>query len=128
MKKFMLILLGVLGLGHAHADQILDYSKVDSREKAMELAREGKLQKILLFPSELGGEDIPQNVVYVPPGISEIKDSITGTLFRFAKEGVIDSLQVNPEYKGVSVIPSRIHIKTSHSGKPGEFNPTIDIW
>ena len=128
MKRLLLAILSVLGIGNASADTGLDCSNVDSREKAVALAKEGKLHKILLFPAEFGGEDIPQNTVYVPAGIPEIKDKITGTLLRFTQEGLIDKLQVAPEYKGKSFIPSKINMKTSHSGKPGEFNPTIEIW
>ncbi|MEJ2407021.1 MAG: hypothetical protein P8171_22605 [Candidatus Thiodiazotropha sp.] len=128
MKKLLLAILGVIGMGAISADTPLDYSGVDSREKAVELVKEGKLYKILLFPAEFGGEDIPQNVVFVPAGIPEIKDKITGTLMRFVQEGLIDNLQVNPEYKGNSFVPSKINIKTSHSDKAGEFNPTIEIW
>lgn len=115
-------------MGAISADTPLDYSGVDSREKALELVKEGKLYKILLFPAEFGGDDIPQNVVFVPAGIPEIKDKITGTLMRFVQEGLIDNLQVNPEYKGNSFVPSKINIKTSHSDKAGEFNPIIEIW
>ena len=128
MKKLLLAILGVIGMGSVNADSPLDFSGVDSREKAVQLAQEGKLFKVLLFPAEFGGEDVPQNVVYVPAGFPEIKDKITGTLMRFVQEGLIDTLQVNPEYKGNSFVPSKINMKTSHSGKAGEFNPTIEIW
>ncbi|WP_425054842.1 hypothetical protein [Pseudomonas abyssi] len=130
MKKLLMAVLGVLGMSGASASAHtgLDFSHVDSREKAMELVQEGKLFKVLLFPSEFGGEDIPQNSVYVPAGIPEIKDQITGTLIRFVEQGLIDNMQVNPEYKGSSFVPSKIKMSTSHSGKAGEFNPTIEIW
>ena len=111
-----------------NAETGLDFSHVDTQEKALALVQEGKLFKIQLFPAEFGGEDAPQNVVYVPVGIPEIKDQITGTLVRFVQDGLIDNLQVNPEYKGNSFVPSKINMKTSHSGKAGEFNPSIEIW
>ncbi|WP_368194484.1 hypothetical protein [Aeromonas sp. R2-2] len=128
MKKLLTTILGVLGMSGENADSGMNFSHVDSREKAMALVQEGKLFKILLFPSEFGGEDIPQNSVYVPAGIPEIKDQIIGTLIRFVEQGFIDNMQVNPEYKGNSFVPSKIKIRTSHSGKEGEFNPTIEIW
>lgn len=128
VKKLLLAIIRALGISSVNADTAQDYSNVDSREKAVELAKQGKLFKVLLFPSEFGGKDIPQNVVYVPEGIPEIKDQITGTLIRFVEEGLIDNLQVNPEYKGNSFVPSKINMNTSHSGKAGEFNPTIEVW
>lgn len=128
MKKILMTILGGLGMSGANADMGLDFSHVDSCEKAIALVQEGKLFKILLFPAEFGGVDIPQNSVYVPAGIPEIKDQITGTLIRFVEQGLIDDLQVNPDYKGNSFVPSAIKMSTSHSGNTGEFNPTIEIW
>ena len=128
MKKIILAILGALGMGHSNAENVPDYSHVDSQEKVIQLAQDGLLFKILLFPEELGGQDVPPNIVYVPAGIPEIKGKLTGTLLKFAQDGLIDNLQVNPEYKGSSFVPSKITMKTSHSGKAGEFNPTIEIW
>ena len=51
-----------------------DFSKITSVEQAIE----AKLSKILLFPEEFGGLDEPNNVVYVPYEIAQIKDQITG--------------------------------------------------
>lgn len=131
MKKIILALLGALGVGTSSAnDENLDLSFVDSRDKAVELAREGKLHKILLFPQEFGGQDVEQNVVYVPAGIPELKDQITSTLIKLVQDGSIDNLKVEPEYKGTSFVPAKIKMHTSHSSsdKKGQFNPVIDIW
>lgn len=105
-----------------------DYSHVTSAAEARELAAEGKLIKILLFPAEFGGQDMPGNVVYVPPEAARAKDLATGTLIRYVEEGLIDNLTVDAEYKGDSFIPSRILMKATHSSKDGTFNPTISIW
>ena len=105
-----------------------DFSEIDTREKAMALAQEGQLFKVLLFPEELGGADVPQNIVYVPAGIPEVKDKITGTLVSYVQDGLIDQLNVAPVYKGGSFVPSKITINASHSGKSGEFNASIEIW
>ena len=135
MKRILTAILAMLGLGTAtaadsppSAAHVQDYSHVTSRELALKLVAEGKLFKILLFPAEFGGEDVAANVVYVPVGIPELKDQITGTLVRFYKEGLIDNLKVRPEYKGDSFVPSKIHFKASHSEKKGVFEPTIDVW
>jgi hypothetical protein len=128
MKRLIISILGILLMTNASAETGLDFSHVDSKEKAIALFEKRKLFKILLFPVEFGGQDIPQNVVYVPAGIPEIKDQITGTLIRFVQDGLIDNLKVEPEYKGNSFVPSKINMFTSHSGKLGQFNPTIEIW
>jgi hypothetical protein len=80
----------------------MDFSEVTSREAALKLVAAGKLHKVLLFPAEFGGEDVTANVVYVPPGIPEIKKQLTGTLVRFVNEGVINQLEVMPEYKAAA--------------------------
>lgn len=131
IKRLLTAAITALGIGTALADTpsaALDYSTITSREAAIKLSQEGKLFKILLFPAEFGGEDNNLNVVYVPAGIPEIKDQITGTLIRFYEDGLIDKLKVEPEYKGDSFVPSKIRIKASHSEKSGGFEPTIEIW
>jgi hypothetical protein len=105
-----------------------DFSKIDTLGKVQQLEQEGKLEKILLFPKEFGGEDISHNIVYVPIGIGDIKQKITNTLINFVKEGLISNMEVLPEYKGNSFVPARITIKTSNENKPGLFNTTINIW
>lgn len=82
----------------------------------------------MLFPAEFGGEEIAPNIVYVPPGIPEIKDQITGTLIRFYEGGLINKLSISPTYKGKSLVPATIGIKAWHSDKDGGLNPSIEIW
>jgi len=106
----------------------VDLSKVTSRETAEALFADGKLEKMLLFPSEFGGKEIPQNIVYVPLGISAIKGQLTGTLVRMVKDRQINKLTVTPEYKGNSFIPSRITMRAWHTDQKGEFNPSIEVW
>lgn len=106
----------------------LDFSKVTSVAKAKELEAKGELVKILLFPAEFGGEDIPANVVYLPVIAAEAKNMITGTLVKFVKDDLIDNLSVEPEYKGKSIVPTRIVMKATHETKEGQFVPSIEIW
>jgi len=82
----------------------------------------------LLFPSELGGENVPENTTFVPLGISDIKNQVTGTLVRFLEEGTINKLTIEPEYKGKSFIPSKIKMRAWHSDKKEKFNPSIEVW
>jgi hypothetical protein len=128
MKKIFAGLLGIIGTASAQAGTGLDFSEITSREKAEALYSQGKLEKILLFPSELGGENVPENTTFVPLGISDIKNQVTGTLVRFLEEGTINKLTVEPEYKGKSFIPSKIKMRAWHSDKKGEFNPSIEVW
>ena len=68
-------------------------------------------------------------MAYVPPGIPEAKNRLTGTLVRFAGAGLINRLEVVPEYKGRSLVPCRICMKAWHTERNGGFEPSIDdIW
>lgn len=128
MKKVISVLLSLMIAGGAMASTELDFSSVDSRDKAIKMVEQGTLQPMFLFPIELGGQEAASNVVFVPVGIPDIQNKLTGTIIDFAQEGLIDSLQVSPEYKGDSFVPSKINITTSLEGKSTEFNPVIDIW
>jgi hypothetical protein len=105
-----------------------DYSTIDSEEKAKALHREGKLELLYLFPLEFGGKQIPQNTLYVPPGIAAIKQQIDGMIRDLVMAGEVAQYSAVPEYKGDSFIPSKIKISTSHPEKPGGVSPTINIW
>jgi hypothetical protein len=105
-----------------------DFSQVKSVAAAQALADRGKLVRVLAFPAELGGQDVPENVVYITPEAAEARALIIGTLQRFAKQGLIDNLTVTPEYKGDSFVPSRLVINATSSKKAGAFNPTIEVW
>lgn len=132
MKRFLTTLLMGLAFSANHAaaaePAARDYSHITTRDAAEALVAKGELAVILLFPAEFGGEEIPGNMAYVPPGIPELKDQNTETLIRFFKDGLIDNLTVTPEYKGDSLVPSRIAIQATHSTKSGTFEPSIEIW
>ncbi|WP_374132345.1 hypothetical protein [Sphingomonas sp. 28-62-20] len=105
-----------------------DYSQVTSLAAARALAAEGKLVKILLFPAELGGEDIPENVAYIPPYAAEARQLVIGTLRRFMADELIDKLEVVPEYRGESFVPTKLVMHATHSKKKGSLHPTVEIW
>ena len=128
MKTILLSLFTFFGFETVQAGTGLDFSDVTSLEKAEALYAQGKLERVLLFPAEFGGKDIPQNVVFVPLGITEIKNQLNGTLTRFVGDGLINKLTIEPEYKGQSFIPAKIKMRAWHTDKKGEFNPSIDIW
>jgi hypothetical protein len=103
-----------------------DYRHVDSREKAEELYRRGELQKLLLLPTEFGGQDIPPNIVYVPAMAVELKARIDlNTIGPLAEKGQVSRYTATPEYEGKSAIPSLIRISATD---PGHFEGTIAIW
>ena len=109
-------------------DNAPDFSAVTTKAAAARLAREGRLVKIHLFPTELGGPDDPANIGYITPEAADARDRIIGTLRRFADEGLIDRMEVEPDYRGTSHIPTRIRFKAwqSKGGPPIEM--VLEVW
>jgi len=104
----------------------LDFSAIDSREKAEELFRRGGLEKVFLFPLDFGGEDIAPNILYVPVGVAALKARIENEVIGpMADKGEVNQYSARPEYQGRSLIPTAITIR-AHD--PGEFTCTIPIW
>src|SRR5690606_1111718 len=104
-----------------------DFSHVTSQAQAEELARAGQLEKLLLLPAVFGGQpDIPQNVVYVPVGLAEVKRNIDENIVApLAREGTVTRYAATPEYAGDSFIPVAITVTASD---PGSFTTTIAVW
>lgn len=105
-----------------------DYAQVTSLDQAQALAAQGQLTKLLLFPAEFGGEDEAMNVVYVPPRAIKQRMAHVHTLRAWVQEGAINNLNVQPEYKGDSFVPSRIHMHASHSENGEQRTLTLDVW
>ena len=104
-----------------------DFSHVTSQEQAEELARAGRLEQLLLLPEVFGGRpDVPQNIVYVPVGLAEVKRNIDENIVApLAREGAVTRYSATPEYEGDSFIPIAITVTAS---EPGSFTTTIAVW
>jgi hypothetical protein len=105
-----------------------DFSSVGSVESAAALAAQGKLVRVLLFPAEFGGDDIPQNAVYITPEAAAARELALGTISRMIEKGLLDRMEVSPVYKGKSFVPASLVFKAWHSSKEGRFEPTIEVW
>ena len=103
----------------------IDYSQVDSAEKARRLHEQGLLRKAYLFPLEFGGEDIAANVIYIPRAADNQKKAIEQEVMRLAQEGKIDNYSASPSYKGNSFVASSIRIEASGASN---LEKTISIW
>jgi hypothetical protein len=103
-----------------------DFSEIDSLAKAEELFQRGGLEKLFLVPLEFGGQDIPQNILYVPVGIAAIKSDIDKNVITpLAASGKLTTYSAMPEYQGKSFIPIAIEIVAAD---PGKFSTKINIW
>lgn len=104
-----------------------DYSSIVSSRAAEEACQQGLLVKTLLLPSELGGQDRPENVVFIPPHVLEIKSNATAELLAAIRSGMND-VAVTPEYRGMSFVPTMIRISAANSGMPPGYELEIGIW
>ena len=103
-----------------------DFSDVDSPAKAEKLFRRGELEKLLLLPAVFGGEDGPDNTLYVPVGVAGVKEGLDNNIIApLAAEGKVSQYKAEPEYQGDSLIPIALKITASD---PEEFVTTINIW
>jgi hypothetical protein len=103
-----------------------DFSTVDSRERAEQLARDGQLERVFLLPPRFGGQDVPENVVYVPVGMAGVKAGIDDNVIApLAANGTVTRYVATPEYTGRSFIPVAITIVAS---EPGSFTTTMNLW
>jgi len=131
-----LLLFGALGLAPEsawaqEAQKVAngpDFSDVTTRAEAVRRARRGELVRIRAFPAELGGPGDKHNIVYIPPAVEEARQLLIGTLRRFTEEDLVDQLDVRAEYKGESVVPSRLHYVARHSRGGPPFEATIEVW
>jgi hypothetical protein len=102
-----------------------DYSHVTSRELAFDLVQRGELVALLLFPEMFGGDDRPENVVFVPPFAAEAKMRADGQIWSQAVDAIITEYAVKPTYSAGSFVPI---VLTVHAYDPGSFIHIIRIW
>lgn len=105
-----------------------DFSNVTTKAAARKLVREGRLVKILYFPAELGGPDEPQNVGYITPEAAAARDAVIDRLGHLVEDGTVDQMRVVPDYKGDSVVPSRITFTARHGDHDGSIELAIEVW
>lgn len=122
-----IVAAALVALGGGLSSDAPDFSRVTSKAIAQDMAARGRLVRVALFPTELGGPDVPENEVYLPPAVISSREMIVGTLIRFHGEGLITDLYVTPEYKGDSFVPARMVFRATGK-KGGGFEATLDVW
>ncbi len=105
-----------------------NYNEVTSLAIAARWAADGRLARILLFPSELGGEDIPPNVSYIPPTALPARTAAIEALIAETERGLIDQMDVNPEYTGNSFVPVRLRFSAHHTATGHRLDRVVEIW
>jgi hypothetical protein len=103
-----------------------DFSNIDSRAKAEAMFRKGELEKLFLLPLQFGGQDIAENVLFVPAFVVAVKAGIDVNIIApLVAEGKVTQYNAEPDYQGDSFIPISIKIT---AWDPGQFSSTINIW
>ncbi len=105
-----------------------DFTSVTSKEAIGTLADKGLLVPVYLFPPSLGGPEIEQNQVYVTPEAARNMELLVLTIERFVSDGLLNQMDVQPEYRGDSLVPSKIAIEAWSTEGDGRFEPVIEVW
>ena len=106
---------------------IENFSSIASLEDAQDACQSGILTKMLLLPIEFGGEDIPENLVYVPPGVSKRMKESVDFLMDSVRSG-LSEIEVRPEYRGLSFVPIKIRLTARCPGSALQKELEIPIW
>lgn len=107
-----------------------DFTTITTKAAANRLVREGRLVKIHLFPTELGGPVKERyNISYITPEAAEARSLLISVLEKDLDEGAIDKLSIEPDYRGDSIVPTRIRFKAWHSQRAGgEYETVLEVW
>jgi hypothetical protein len=125
-----LILVPAMAVEKGQVSGTPDFTAVTTKAAANRLVREGRLVKIHLFPTELGGQAKERyNISYITPEAAEARALLIAALESDVEEGAIDQMRITPDYKGTSIIPTRIRFKAWHSQRAGgEFEMVLEVW
>ncbi|MDR0852320.1 MAG: hypothetical protein LBN36_07480 [Clostridiales Family XIII bacterium] len=104
-----------------------DFSDIDSNEKAEELVSSNILKQLYIVPVRFGGSEDATNWLYAPLAAIEAKDRYDDKVEQWGLQGQINGYRGIPEYKGTSIIPSKLTILVSLDKKIVSME-TIDIW
>lgn len=131
----MLLALGALILASAAVAREKnrppeDFSNITTKAAANRLVKEGRLVKIHYFPTELGGPAKDRhNIGYITPEAEEARSLLISVLERDVEEGTIDQMSIVPDYRGDSIIPTRIRFQAWHSERRGgEYETVVEVW
>ncbi|MCZ8020113.1 hypothetical protein [Novosphingobium sp.] len=109
-------------------DLARDFARASTPQAVAALAERGQLVKIYLFPLEVGGPEDPMNVAWVTPAALRQAEAVTDKIIALLEQGKVDSLDVQPEYKGDSRIPSRIRYIATHKTGPAKLDRVVEVW
>jgi hypothetical protein len=111
---------------HDPAGSLPDFAAIRTVQQADSLFKAGLLDRLFIMPLEFGGEEIPQNLLYVPKGAAARKAAIDQEVIApLIQEGRISKYTANAEYQDGSVVPSAIKITVSDLET---YTFTLNLW
>lgn len=105
----------------------LDFSEIDSNEKAEELCAQKILEPLYLMPLRFNGQPVPHNTLYVPPAVVMLKDRYDDMVEHLLEQEKVNGYECKPEYRGNSFIPCSLTIIAKKDGQ-AVFTENIKIW
>ena len=118
--------MAIFGFGKKKDKGSGNFMDFDSMKKIQQAVDKGLLAPMYLISPIFGGAEDISNILYVPSEVIKFKDSIDDILADALKNGKkVQGFSMNAEYKGDSIVPSKIKIK---AGGDVNIEETIDIW
>lgn len=105
----------------------LDFSKIDSNEKAQELYNKNILAPLYLMPLRFNGQPVRENTLYVPPIVVTLKDRYDDMVEDLLENEKVNGYECKPEYRGNSFIPCSLTVIAKKNGQE-VFTETIKVW
>lgn len=105
-----------------------DFSAVTMVEHLEALVKQGLLVPVLVVPPAFGGSEDVLNTAWVTPQAAGEKQLIDATLVDLAEQGLLNSFELVPEYRGDSLVPTRLAFHANHTGEGERFDLTVEVW
>ena len=111
-------------------EQITGFAAIDSLGKAHMMMEKGMLEPVYLKAIRFGGEEVPDNRVYVPIGIGKVKEKHDDEVAKLMEETPDLFYGCLPKYRGMSRVPYELVITatTPEPEKKVLYSETISIW
>ncbi|HSG33183.1 MAG TPA: hypothetical protein VLA37_01515 [Sphingomonadaceae bacterium] len=105
-----------------------DFSSVTGEEDVATLVEAGELVRVMMVPLAFGGTDSALNTAYLPPQAAAEWQLIEETMVELAETGIMQSFELLPEYRGESLVPTRLVVHANHLDQGEPFDLTVEVW
>lgn len=95
------------------------------REELDTLIARGLVEKVLLLAAELGGQEVPVNITYLPAQAAAQKRAFDARVREIVAQGTEVDYRVVPEYDSDSFVPARLVLDAT--GDAVSIGEVIDV-